>query len=551
MLTVRSAKSNAMTVTDDGVFSGYACVFDEVVYGSKILPGAFLESLKENRTPIMLFNHDVDVVLGTWLEVREDGVGLFVRGQLNLKVERAREIHSLMMNEAIDGLSIAFTIVEFTESNNIQLVTKADLWEISVVTFPAQETAHVDSVLMNDTIVFDEGAKVRKTTDGYLVAMPRVARTGVQVYRGSEVGRPDKEFVRVYRPHDEVFNEDSLKSYTHRPVTNDHPPVPVNAANWKQYSKGQTGGEVVRDGTFVRVPMVVMDQQAISDYDAGKRQLSLGYSCALQFKDGVSPDGEAFDAVQTNIRANHLAMCKQARGGPELKIGDDENDPALISMKEMMRDYVANSNNPKDTKNMTLKTMTIDSINVEMTDTAAQVVQRFMTAADAKAADLTTKLTAAVNDATDAKTALAASKDAHVKDVATKDAEIATLKKQLADAALTPAKLDDAVKERTEVVTKAKAVLGDKLVVDGKSTDDIKKQVVDSVMSDAAKGWNVDQISASFGTITSKTVVNAGKGNNALADALSKPAVAQDTVDALYAKAHSDLQNAWKTPASA
>jgi len=55
---------------------------------------------------------------------------------------------------------------------------------------------------LTDTV---EIAGVRRTRDGYLVADARVARAGIQIYAGREVGRPDLDEVRVWRPEDEVF----------------------------------------------------------------------------------------------------------------------------------------------------------------------------------------------------------------------------------------------------------------------------------------------------------------------------------------------------------
>ncbi len=149
---------------------------------------------------------------------------------------------------------------------------------------------------------------VRRTSDGYLAAFARVARTGIQTYKGSELGRPDLERVRVYRPPDEVFNADAMRSFAHRPVTLKHPSVPVTQKNWKKYSGGMTGDEVVRDGEYVRVPMVMMDQALIDAYEKdGVKELSMGYSTDIKWVTGVTDSGEAYDAVQTAIRGNHLA----------------------------------------------------------------------------------------------------------------------------------------------------------------------------------------------------------------------------------------------------
>jgi hypothetical protein len=141
-------------------------------------------------------------------------------------------------------------------------------------------------------------AGTRRTGDGYLVADARVARTGIQNYLGVEIGRPEMQTVRVYRPGTEVFSEDTLKSAAHRPVTNEHPPEMVTSENWRTYSVGQTGDEIAGEGIFIRVPLMVSDEAAIRDIESGKQELSAGYVCDLDFTAGMTSAGEAYDAVQ-------------------------------------------------------------------------------------------------------------------------------------------------------------------------------------------------------------------------------------------------------------
>jgi cation transport regulator ChaB len=187
---------------------------------------------------------------------------------------------------------------------------------------PIEDSMTVDHLTMYDTVLMDG---VRKTADGYLTCSPRVARVGVQLYKGKELGRPDLGDVRVYRPPSEVFHKDAIRSMTHRPVTLTHPPETVNAGNWKHYAVGHTGDEVLRDGDAIRVPMVIMDAAAIEAYEKhGVKELSVGYSTDLKWRKGITKDGEHYDAIQTAIKGNHLAMVPAARGGETLKIGDDD-----------------------------------------------------------------------------------------------------------------------------------------------------------------------------------------------------------------------------------
>ena len=517
------------------MFSGYAYLHEQDYINEIITREAFARSL-EKRTPKLLRNHEEDKVLGNWTEFRVDDVGLYVIGKLDMSVELARETASLMASGALNGLSLGFASLSSRKEDGKLVNTEIDLFEISVVTFPALEEALVDnmtSITMQDSLQIDDAGPhaPRRTSDGFLTANVRVARTGVQNYRGVELGRPDLDRIRVYRPPESVFDHASLRTYAHRPVTNNHPPVPVNADNWKQFAVGQVGDEVIVDGQFVRVPMVLMDSDTIKEFEAGKKQLSLGYVTDLEFKSGRTADGEEYDAVQRSIRANHLAVVAAARGGPLLRIGDDD------------------TNSQKETT-MELKSMVIDSITVQLTDTAMQVVQKALNDAAAKAATYVTDIEALKKQLSDAQTQLAGAQAEVKKTTETKDAEIDVLKKQVADSTISPAKLDQMVKDRADVVTKARLVIGDALVEEGKSSHEIRKQVVDAKMGDVAKSYSEDAVKAAFDALTS----GVQQTQDTLAPALARTAVVSVSdsakVDAAYKEHHDNLRNAWKGKAA-
>jgi cation transport regulator ChaB len=384
-----------------------------------------------------------------------------------------------------------------------------------------------DLAFADDQASLDARFQPRKTSEGYLVAFPRVARVGIQEYTGDETGRPEMDVVRVYRPENEVFAKDSLASYAHRPVTNDHPPVLVGPDNWKRYGAGQLGEDVLRDGDFVRVPLVLMDRAAIRDYENGKTQLSLGYTMDLVWGAGTTPSGETYDATMKRIRANHLALCDAARGGSALAIGD------------------------KGEQTMTLKTIVVDGLSVEVSDMAANVVTRQIDRLTADAAKLTQQLA----DADKARKDLEATSATQIaKDktaLEAKDAEIAALKKQLEDAKVSPAQLDQMVKDRAEVAAKAKAIIGDKLVIDGRSVTDIRRQVVDAKLGDAAKGWTDDQVLSAFASFAADTGRQIQQSNNLngnnLVNVLSNP-VNDAASDKAYSEYVTQLQDAYKKP---
>lgn len=134
-----------------------------------------------------------------------------------------------------------------------------------------------DKVSLGDT---------RLNDSGYLEAFALTARTGIQQYLGVEVGRPDLKLVNVYRDEKEVFSKRSLDSFSKIPMTNDHPGQPVTAANWKQVAVGTTGDEVLRDGEYLKIGLKITDGDAVAAVQAGKRELSVGYSCELVWEDG-------------------------------------------------------------------------------------------------------------------------------------------------------------------------------------------------------------------------------------------------------------------------
>jgi len=96
----------------------------------------------------MLFQHDPNVPIGVWDIVREDERGLYVKGRLTLDVEKAREIHALMLDGGLNGLSIGFKTVKGRRDNKtgVRQIFEVDLWEISVVTFPMLPQAKIMSV---------------------------------------------------------------------------------------------------------------------------------------------------------------------------------------------------------------------------------------------------------------------------------------------------------------------------------------------------------------------------------------------------------------------
>jgi HK97 family phage prohead protease len=152
------------TVTDAGVIEGYASVFGNVdSQGDVIAPGAFSRTLsawkakgaKGLRIPV-LWQHDAFTPIGVTEAITEDEHGLRVKAKLVMDVQLAKEAFALAREGALGGLSIGFSVpalasdgqsaIAYDEERNARVFREVRLWEYSLVTFPANEEATIQSV---------------------------------------------------------------------------------------------------------------------------------------------------------------------------------------------------------------------------------------------------------------------------------------------------------------------------------------------------------------------------------------------------------------------
>ena len=183
-------------VNADGSFDGYGSVFDvKDIYDEIVVSGAFLESLsvheKARTLPAMLWQHRVDKPIGIYTEMREDEKGLFVEGCLALDTQMGKEAYNLLKMGALNGLSIGYRVRKsnFDETTGIRTLEQLDLWEVSLVTFPANNQSRIDTV-KGDFSVMDRFADVeRHLRDAYgasqaeATAIVAVTRRLEQKYR--------------------------------------------------------------------------------------------------------------------------------------------------------------------------------------------------------------------------------------------------------------------------------------------------------------------------------------------------------------------------------
>ncbi|MDX1974459.1 MAG: HK97 family phage prohead protease [Rickettsiales bacterium] len=138
------------SLDNTGRFAGYASVFDMVdSQRDMMLRGAFMATVKNRVQDIkLLWQHQQDEPIGVFEAVFEDMHGLYVEGRLLLDVARAKEAYTLLKSGAISGMSIGYSPVRYRidAETGVRKLAEVDLWEISLVTFPANAAANVTVV---------------------------------------------------------------------------------------------------------------------------------------------------------------------------------------------------------------------------------------------------------------------------------------------------------------------------------------------------------------------------------------------------------------------
>lgn len=155
------------------------------------------------------------------------------------------------------------------------------------------------------------------TPEGYLIDHPILTRVGIFEYKN-----PDGSIRRELRLPEEVFAPESLASYKGKPVILTHEAGMIDSDNVQQEQIGTILSEGTQDGDNVRAQIIIHDARKL---DYGLRELSLGYSLDLEEVPGEW-QGQPYDAIQRNIRVNHLALVEKARAGDSARLNIDGED---------------------------------------------------------------------------------------------------------------------------------------------------------------------------------------------------------------------------------
>lgn len=309
-------------------------------------------------------------------------------------------------------------------------------------------------------------SKPKRTDAGFLRADAYLTRAGIFQYR-----QADGTVRREFRSPEEVFKEDSMQSFVMAPVTDEHPPRNLTSENARDFQRGAVGETLRRDGDFMRGTLMITDADLITSMESGKKsQVSCGYVCDVEMTPGVWK-GEKYDAVQTNIRGNHVAIVPVGRAGAAVRVRMDARDAGMVEDSKVPTEQPVSERLP------TMKNVRIDGVSYEVNDQVAEVVAK-LEAAKADALAGAEKLKLEYNTA-------------HAKLEARCDGLVAELKTAKEDGAKAPEKIRQEIRARMNLEASAAKILGKSEKFDGKSDREVRVAVLtklDSKFDFSAKG---------------------------------------------------------------
>ena len=371
-----------------------------------------------------------------------------------------------------------------------------------------------------------------KTPQGFLICKDvTLAKPMVKEYYAGELGIVDgyqaTDVIGIYTPSDVLFGQSVIDGFTASDVVMQHPKGnQLNSENYRDHIIG-TAKNVRADNGYLVADLTIKDKWAIEAIEHDDiKQISLGYAAELDMTAGETETGQAYHGQWVGMVADHVAVVREGRCGDDCKIGDKQTviNPEAKSMK------VKIGNLEFDVGDNTTLAQAITAQNAELDA---------LKASELKVGDQKFGLSE-IN-------ATQATIDKLVAD----NAALAELSTELEAKQTTPEQIEQLVADRVATISSANKI-DDKFVTDGKSVEQIKREVVaskaDNVLVKSIIGDNVADaeqvmIDATFkallATTDSKQVNaadNALNGLNNVAD--SQTMTAYDKYKAGLTTAH-------------
>ena len=154
-----------------------------------------------------------------------------------------------------------------------------------------------------------------------------ISKSGVFPYLGSQIHpslAPDQIY-NVYRPEEELTDPEALESFKLVPFTDEHSMLGDGGEGYMPAEEkgvhGVIGEDVYFEAPYLKANLKIFSNKLAQLIDSGKRELSIGYRCIYELVEGVY-NGEKYQAIQRQLRGNHLALVNDGRAGSEVAVLD-------------------------------------------------------------------------------------------------------------------------------------------------------------------------------------------------------------------------------------
>ncbi len=187
----------------------------------------------------------------------------------------------------------------------------------------SQEQASAIAYKEAGKLTKDGSARISDQNGFFEIKNNPISKVGVFPYSGRMIGGDDPDKIyNVYRPAEELGSEACIESFRLVPFVDEHHMIGDGAMPAEQKGvHGVTGEDVYFDDDTLYSNIKVFSESLANLIEGGKRELSLGYRCIYEFAPGEY-NGVKYDAIQRNIRGNHLALVEEGRMGHEVAVLD-------------------------------------------------------------------------------------------------------------------------------------------------------------------------------------------------------------------------------------
>ena len=155
-----------------------------------------------------------------------------------------------------------------------------------------------------------------------------ISKVGVFPYSGAQIGDPSLDpdkLYQVYRPESSLNNPETINSFRLLPWTDEHAMLGSDSDGMTPAERkgihGIIGEDVYYDDGYLKANLKIFSNKLAKLIEQGKKELSIGYRCLYDIVSGEY-DGQQYDAIQREIRGNHLALVGEGRSGPDVAVLD-------------------------------------------------------------------------------------------------------------------------------------------------------------------------------------------------------------------------------------